>query len=913
MLKDKLLLYLKEKTLNFKFSEPSKEFTAMFMAGVFEVKRNTISHNLNQLVKDKRVIKINTRPVYFLSKEGFEEEFFSVENCVFKDLDELKRYGERYESKLGILENIIGAYGSLKKAIEQIKSSVFYPEGLPLILCGSTGVGKSYTAKLIYQYSVESGVLSKDAPFITFNCAQYANNPELLSSNLFGYVKGAFTGADKTTHGMLEAADGGILFLDEVHRLNEEGQEKLFTFLDQGVFKRMGEYEGWHRASVRIIFATTLSLEENFLKTFLRRIPIRINIPDLEDRGEKEKKQFIYKFLIDESKKIKLPLEISNKALDLLKNYRYNGNLGELKNTIKYLVASSFAKNPDLEYVSISLYDLLDKVLKETVDISNHKFKQNSQIIISPTSELDDLFKSNITQTEYIEKTYKNIINLFIKNKKSYEKLEQNIFDEIVVLFDKFLFGTERSTGTMLKLITVNIQEIIQHLEYINNIKFNGNSVYAIAHFLFYKGNSTFEWSDSQMKIIKQIENFIKENYSKEEKLAKDFIELLGNKLDVYMDKMDEIILIFYLRSLSIETTDDKQVRAIILAHGYATASSISNVANRLLKKNIFEAFDMPLDTSVDDIVRRVLDYIEYTDVSKGLVILVDMGSLKDVHSKLTNYTNGPIAIINNVSTQMALIIGDKIINGAFLEDMIEKIKIANKTDYRIIYPEKRKKKVIVTTCLTGMGTAIQIQKLLESSIPSDIGVKVLSYEYNRLGKFAYDNPIFHTYDVIAIIGTNDPGINEIDYIPLEDLISGQGERKMKKIFHSVASNEQIKEINDNLLKNFSLEQVIESITILDTDKILNYVEEFLSRLEILLNICLTNDKKVALYIHTSCLVERLIRQAPIDSYNNIEKFKDCQKDMIKNIKEAFSVIEAIYNVKINTAEIGYIYDYIIS
>lgn len=72
------------------------------------------------------------------------------------------------------------------------------------------------------------------------NCAQYVNNIELLSSNLFGYVKGAFTGAYATTKGLLEAADGGMLFLDEVHRLNSESQEKLFVFLDQGIF---GEWE----------------------------------------------------------------------------------------------------------------------------------------------------------------------------------------------------------------------------------------------------------------------------------------------------------------------------------------------------------------------------------------------------------------------------------------------------------------------------------------------------------------------------------------------------------------------------------------------------------------------------------------------------------------------------------------------
>ena len=93
--------------------------------------------------------------------------------------------------------------------------------------------------------------------------------------------------------GMLEEADGGVLFLDEVHRLNEESQEKLFTFMDQGIFRRMGESSGNHRASVRLIFATTEKLTENFLHTFLRRIPIVVSIPGLAERS-KERKEAVY-------------------------------------------------------------------------------------------------------------------------------------------------------------------------------------------------------------------------------------------------------------------------------------------------------------------------------------------------------------------------------------------------------------------------------------------------------------------------------------------------------------------------------------------------------------------------------------------------------------------------------------------
>src|SRR5690606_26996014 len=139
------------------------------MAEKFQVKRNTISHYLNRMVEEGKVIKINTRPVYFLSRAAFEKQFFSVSTCLFDSLESIHEQMKDATHEVDLFDQLVGADGSLKKAIEQIKSSVHYPDGgLPLILCGPTGVGKSYTASLIYQYSVEKGILSKDAPFISF-------------------------------------------------------------------------------------------------------------------------------------------------------------------------------------------------------------------------------------------------------------------------------------------------------------------------------------------------------------------------------------------------------------------------------------------------------------------------------------------------------------------------------------------------------------------------------------------------------------------------------------------------------------------------------------------------------------------------------------------------------------------------
>lgn len=297
LLKDSIIQYVKENTAKISLEELDTVLTAEAIAGYFQVKRNTVSYYLNQEI-GKTFFKINTRPVRFLDKKVFEKNFFTVSKDVYASVNDLldenkRKNGIQKEEKQEInfveeqdvFQNLIGSNGSLKNPIEQMKTSIFYPNtSLPVFLHGPTGSGKSFMARKIYEFAVQEGILKPDAPFIIMNCAQYVNNIELLSSNLFGYVKGAFTGAYATTKGLLEAADGGMLFLDEVHRLNSESQEKLFVFLDQGIFRRMGESEGWHKAKVRMVMATTENLESNFLDTFLRRIPIVVQIPSLRER-----------------------------------------------------------------------------------------------------------------------------------------------------------------------------------------------------------------------------------------------------------------------------------------------------------------------------------------------------------------------------------------------------------------------------------------------------------------------------------------------------------------------------------------------------------------------------------------------------------------------------------------------------
>lgn len=209
------------------------------IATKIQLSRSVTSLYLNKLLEKGEVQQTGKKPVYW-----------QLTRATTPTTDVFRQY--------------IGSQGSAKKAIEQCKSAMLYPPlGMPLLIHGASGVGKSFLAKLIYEYLKNEQIIGLEK-FYTFNCADYANNPELLSSILFGHTKGAFTGAESEKQGLLAQANNSVLFLDEVHRLSNESQEKLFQFMDTGTFRPIGEEGKMVHSKVRLLFATTENPKKSY-------------------------------------------------------------------------------------------------------------------------------------------------------------------------------------------------------------------------------------------------------------------------------------------------------------------------------------------------------------------------------------------------------------------------------------------------------------------------------------------------------------------------------------------------------------------------------------------------------------------------------------------------------------------------
>lgn len=216
---------------------------------------------------------------------------------------------------------------SLAQRVADVDSTV--------LILGETGVGKEVIANYIHRSSNRS-----DKPFITINCGAIPKN--LLESELFGYEKGAFTGATKQKRGLLELANNGTLFLDEIGELSLDLQIKLLRVLQEQKFVRVGGIKQIN-VNIRLITATNRDLYEEVKKgTFREDLYYRLNvipikIPPLRDRRD-DILSLIHHFLHVFNEKYVRSKTFSNGVIELLQQYDWPGNVRELQNIIERLV-----------------------------------------------------------------------------------------------------------------------------------------------------------------------------------------------------------------------------------------------------------------------------------------------------------------------------------------------------------------------------------------------------------------------------------------------------------------------------------------------------------------------------------------------------------------------------------------------
>lgn len=669
--KDSIFAFLCEQTESFISGECCLSIDATSIADELKLARYNVSRDLNKLAEEGQVLKFSGRPVCFLAKE-------LIERCVGKKdeigtgmtLEEMRKLLNKYSSDHlndYPFTELIGYNGSLENAIRQAKAALLYPPfGLHSILTGPSGSGKTTFARFMYQYAKHAGKLQIDAPYVIFNCADYSNNQHLLLDHLFGHVKHAFTGADSDKDGLISAANNGILFLDEIHRLPPEGQEMLFSIMDRGEYYRLGESSNPRKVRVLIIGATTEEFEGNILTTFLRRIPLKISMPSIKERGLAEKIKLIYFCFKQEAQKIERKLQVNEDVIRFFIQYNPVGNIGQMKNDIQLLCANalvdSISINSELIQVKLSHLStyLIDQFYYAHSSETNSelreklKFLQIDEFIFAPEEESGDDPFLLVDEEESVSYEVLETYHKYLDGKSSLSPLKSIIHGKARELAEKQ--GNQQQA--IFKIVsrknyevTVNILKSIASRERYHLEESNIKSLALHLDTLIEKITEGYSFRDNSFLEHKQPNELAME---KEIGVAEQICREISNQLEVQLPESEKYFISLYLKAMNEKYTE-KKIGVLILMHGTSAATDLANTANQLLNVDHAVGLNMPLSQSVGDTLEKATELIKQVDQGKGVVILSDMGSLNMFGDIITKKTGIPTKTIKMVTTPMVI------------------------------------------------------------------------------------------------------------------------------------------------------------------------------------------------------------------------------------------------------------------
>lgn len=878
------------------FLKKHKESTTIEIANQLHLQRTNVSKILNQLVRENVIHKTNTRPVkYFIDNLNQTVISKNTSNNI-----------NNFEDKFAF-EKIIGYQGSMKTQIEQAKAAILYPpKGLNCLITGQTGTGKTLFVHTMFQFAKEHNIINSNMNLTVFNCADYANNPDLLMAHLFGYVKGAFTGADITTEGLISQADGGMLFLDEVHRLPPEGQEMIFYFMDHGKYSRLGEVEKQHVADVRIVCATTEDPNSNLLSTFMRRIPITIQLPNFYDRPGDEQVDLVKMMLQLEATRVNKKFILTEDvAKSLIGSVSY-GNVGQLKSNIQLVCARGFLHNMDHDSIRLSL-DLLTPEIKEgLVKLSENKdlqtklapYLEHEQLII-PKDELsiveEDSYELPYNIYEIIGDKAAILKDEGVDPKEIYKFITTDINVHLKTFYQKKDYNVDRNLADIVDNEILDMTNKMKKILEQEHYPINQNFIYAMSLHLssFMKREQSGERMENVSNNLKDMVN----DYPLEVNIAKKLISFLVSEYNISVPISEFYYLATLLISLKTQNNNNNKIGVVVLCHGNGAANAMVNVVTQLLKVDHLRAFDMPLDMKPTDAIGEIKNKIKEVNYGYGVLVLSDMGSLVTIGSKIEEELDIKIRTIDMVTTAMVLEAARKTSLGSdlSLEDTYQELR--NFKGYsRTIYKNKPSKKAIITICSTGHGAAQQIKnqimKIIGNSKIEVIPISVEDMENKIL-------EIEKEYQILAAIGLKAPK-QDIPYLTIEHFLSKEGKLFIKQLM--LDNQMDTKEDSDTNL----IELLNESVTFVNPYKILPLLKEYYSYCKSHWNTKFNDRIKINLIIHLACVIERAILKDQM-TIDTIQKSKLKENINFSIVEQATSDLNEILNLDIGLGEMYYI------
>lgn len=852
-------------------------YTTEEIANAVGASRANVSSDLNRLFEEQRVEKLPGWPVRYRAS-----------SALLTPLPNIEKSGDSLAEANKVFAGYVGYNGSMSMAIEKAKAAVLYPlNGLPLLIGGKTGVGKTTFARLLYEYARRAGRIEKDAKFISFNCADYSNNPQLITAQLFGSVRGAYTGAEEDHPGLVDAADGGVLFLDEVHRLPATAQEMLFSLMDFSQYRRLGEVENTRTSHPIIIMATTENKDSALLATFNRRIPVSITLPSLAERSAVERLHLIRQLFIHEAAKLKLDLKVDTLTVKTLLAYECPGNVGQLENDIRVACAHAYVECL-LGRESCLSVDITDMPLHVKEGLRQIQGIYSDINLIATDLEIctNDAKKEHKSIEPLMSGAKTDIYDILERQYKSYtENSQDKDYIELAMTLDidNYIRNLmNRHDEAQTELIAPLSQQAIEVAQKADDIVKCELGISLDERYRMTVA-SHIDTAIARIELGKSFQvcpvlNRIQTEQPAIFDAAKQIVLYMRN--DCGIDVPDDEIGFFanLLQQMINDCDTSRRSGLLVLSHALGSAGTMAHVANTILGKEFVQYLDLTDDLSAETTRRMVQAKLEEMSAFSSILALADSAALIQVCIDLQQESEKPLYVTDSMDTsrviEAALLMDEKHIAAQQVYHHLQTIErnfneLRRQENAKLAGRPERK--VIATACISGCGVATRLKKMIENNfeIPPEIELVTMDIPSvnalrDRVAALAAEA------DVICIVGM-DVGLEvSFPFISVDEFVLGDGVQRLSNILSSYQIHHKVQSANaptspaTNMACAFYNGKYLDNyLYYLSGDKLYPYLQQAVNEIEATRGE-MRQAKRIMLTSHLASMVERLMFDATV-------------------------------------------------
>lgn len=647
---EKVLSCVRENTLSMlELPEQSARWIdAGTIAEQLGMDRTNVSRELNELYKKGLLIKVQGKPTLYISRSAvtqkYPEVFFpstlpkgSKLSDIYSDSPMPPELSHKPDitQKLTPLENRVGAYGTLQTAVRHASAAAMYPtHDLHTLITGNVGVGKAILAHDMYAHAVAKGSMAEDAPFISVNCREQKENPQLLLIRLFGCTREAAPKDEKARRGLIERAAGGVLCLVGIETLPVVVHDALITLLEKHTYSRVGESSAVRYCKTMIIGISTEPLGSPTIASLQQRFSVQIHIPDVDEWKPSELAELLIQCFQKEAESTGISFRIRRDVFSSFLRASYVGNLGEITSSARTACALAYmealSENNNAKHVELTLHNVPAEVIR-SIHPNPRRDAQISEFLSEteleylsftpngyssnryPSSQLTELmhFGKYSRETKPLSPAPERAIS-------STESFFAQLFSQACSGFDELngLFGRELLESAH------KIQVLYPELSYMFG---NPTNYYVFLNCLSLAAGGLLPPIDSERSIYDEL----CESCPNEIRMASSISSIIS-AMNIMRSR---IYLSICMRMCKQSIIGGIPVVAVM--HGEGIARSMADYVNRAMGTDVVTGISYGEDISLEVVVTEVSAAINRMDAGRGVLLAVDMEPLPQLQTML--------------------------------------------------------------------------------------------------------------------------------------------------------------------------------------------------------------------------------------------------------------------------------------